>query len=163
MLTMLIDPAGQSSPGCAQRPVAPHVATGSGCAADVLAIVEQPEQKEFWLHRQVTEEFLRYVKELNAEERQIAPDATNAFRRPLRQVPGGYEPVECLNDPQIHLDRDKSTAKLIYSLRIVYWSGKIPNEAVVDAVRQSLENEGWLNPVKINKSEAQPANLVELI
>jgi hypothetical protein len=119
-------------------------------------IVEPPEQRGFWLHRQATEECLRYVNELNAEERRIAPDATSSFRRLLRQVPGGYKPVECLNDPRIHLDRDRSTVKLIYSLRIVYWSGKIPNEGVVDAIRQSLENQGWPNPIKINKSAAQP-------
>jgi hypothetical protein len=62
-------------------------------------IVEQPEQREFWLHRQGTEEFPRYIKELSAEERRIAPDATSPFRRLLRQVPGGYEPVECLKRP----------------------------------------------------------------
>jgi hypothetical protein len=126
-------------------------------------IAEQPEQREFWLHRQAMEEFLRYVRELNIEESRIAPDATSPFRRLLRQVPGGYEHVECLNDSRIHLNRDRSTVELIYSLIIVYWSGKIPNEGVVDAVPQSLENEGWLNPIKINKSAAQPANLVELI
>jgi hypothetical protein len=50
-------------------------------------IVKQPEQREFWLQRQATEEFVRYVTELNAEERRIAPDATSPFQRLLRQVP----------------------------------------------------------------------------
>jgi hypothetical protein len=163
MLTMLIDPA-RRIPQDVHRDLLRRMWQPEPDARPMFwQIVEQLEQRELWLHRQATEEFLRYVKELNAEERQIAPDATSRFRRLLRKVPGGYESVECLNDPRIHLDRDRSTEKLIYSLRIVYWSDKIPNEGVVDPVRQSLENQGWLNPIKINKSAAQPANLVELI
>jgi serine/threonine protein kinase len=126
-------------------------------------IAHQLEQRDFWLPGTEAEEFLKYVKYINAEEKRIAPDATNVFWDVLRQVPGGYELITLLNDTTIDRAEDTLTAKLICSRGIVCGSGATPNQEVMNAVSHSLKEHKSLNPTEINKSAAQAVNPIEVM